>query len=1532
MSKILGLDLGTNSIGWAVVEREDGELNLAKENGQPTKGVIIFPEGVNIEAKTGSMKSRASERTGFRSARRLKFRRKLRKYETLLVLVKNGMCPLSIDDVELWKSSGFKKYPENEDFLNWLKTDDKINKNPYQFRDKFSRNKYDWENKQTLKHELGRAIYHMAQRRGFKSNRLEQSDENAISDFKDQFQLIIDESTNTSELHIEIEKFLEGYELNGKKNDDLDNTQQKIKSILNYAKKVVANKVKGKDYNDFNSIKIEIDRYINRPENLGAVKKGIKELSEKIKEAKCDTLGQYFWYLYQGNRNDIKNKIRTLYTDRENHYEEEFNRICETQSIPKNLKIALYKALFFQRPLKSQKGLVGKCTFENNKPRCPISRPEFEEFRMWSFINNIKIKTAEDESLRRLNEDEIEKIIPRFYLQRSTFKMQDLANELFPKGVTPLYYKDSEAKGFPYVINYKLNTTISGSPVSAAFKKILGEDWKTKTYTYQTLDDKGNTVTRNVDYKDLWHILFTYEDEKKLKDFAINNIGLSKIEAQKFCKIPLSQGYASLSLKAISNILPWLKKGLKYSHAVFMANLGKVIKEKYWKDAESRSAIEAGIGSVLDNHNLEVKKQLAVNSLIKTYKTPETKAEISDEAEEYFRKDLEEKLSSIFGKKFWAERENKDELLNDAFEQLKKQMKKINSKDAFLKIKRIDDSVKDFLLDNDFVKGAKKEEHEKTIKNLYHPSDLESFKPVAAKDKNGNEILVKGEALKLLPLPKSESIKNPILMRAMHQLRKLINELLLNGVIEPKTRIHIELAREVNDINKRKAWKEWQDELRNKRENAVTEIKKLYKAESGKEIEPSEDDVLRYLLWEEQGKKEIYELNSTNISICDIVGPDPKYDIEHTIPRSRSWDNSMMNKTLCSKKFNREEKKNQIPSELDNHSDILQRIEHWEKKYNDLDNQIKKINASNITDIEAKNRAIVKRHVLTFERNYLKGKHERFIMKQVPEGFKNSQTTDTGLITRFARNYLSCLFRTHSDNSNVRVVNGVAVSEFRKAWGIQKEYEKKSRANHIHHCMDAVTVACMTKDKYDAFAEEWRKAEEESKYDVKNKFSHLKPWSTFTEDVLNLQNEVLIVHAHKDNVPKQTKKKLRKRGRIQYLVEYQKDSQGNFIRDEKDNKKPAKDANGKIIYKLDKKGNRIPIYQQGDTARGSLHQDTFYGAIKLPEIDDKTGKPLRNDDGSFVLKTDKKGNDEVKYVVRKKLSDLSDSDLDKIIDPTIKEISKKGRVQEKSLKKEIESLNKELKKAENEQEAILKTQIKKLKHQIENELYIIPPKKGKNIFTPIKKVRIKAHLSEPLPEFKQHRDKAKNIDGTEKHPHKKWIYAQNERNYCLAIYENNDQTKRAALSVRLIDAIDYFKESNKIYRKNHPLIPDKNGMNIKGFLKPNTLVLLYENHPEELWDLKKEEKRKRLYFVRKTNKDGRITLQYHQEARNDDQLKTDYENEFGVKPPASLTNGESSVDFEQLPIPKLLLSPLKMTLLIEGFEFKLTTTGDIVKV
>jgi len=94
-------------------------------------------------------------------------------------------------------------------------------------------------------------------------------------------------------------------------------------------------------------------------------------------------------------------------------------------------------------------------------------------------------------------------------------------------------------------------------------------------------------------------------------------------------------------------------------------------------------------------------------------------------------------------------------------------------------------------------------------------------------------------------------------------------------------------------------------------------------------------------LWEEQGHKCLY--TGDEIGIFDFLGANPKYDIEHTVPRSAGGDSSKMNLTLCSNRYNRDVKKTKLPSQLSNHEEILERISDWKKQYEDLDRQIRKI-------------------------------------------------------------------------------------------------------------------------------------------------------------------------------------------------------------------------------------------------------------------------------------------------------------------------------------------------------------------------------------------------------------------------------------------------------------------------------------------------------------------------------------------------------------------------------------------------------------
>ena len=184
---------------------------------------------------------------------------------------------------------------------------------------------------------------------------------------------------------------------------------------------------------------------------------------------------------------------------------------------------------------------------------------------------------------------------------------------------------------------------------------------------------------------------------------------------------------------------------------------------------------------------------------------------------------------------------------------------------------------------------------------LYHPSMIETY-PDAKLNKMG---------VFQLGSPRTNAIRNPMAMRSLHILRSVVNQLLRDGIIDRNTEVHVEYARELNDANKRKAIADYQREQEKKRKQYRDDIIALYKSECHKEIEPTDTDILKFQLWEEQDHLCLY--TGTQIGICDFLGDNPRFDIEHTVPRSVGGDNTQMNLTLCDATFNRQVKGGNYP-------------------------------------------------------------------------------------------------------------------------------------------------------------------------------------------------------------------------------------------------------------------------------------------------------------------------------------------------------------------------------------------------------------------------------------------------------------------------------------------------------------------------------------------------------------------------------------------------------------------------------------------
>lgn len=1155
MEKILGIDTGTNSLGWAIVEhKEDGTYQLIE------KGTHIFAEGVKIEK--GIESSKAAERTEHRSVRKHYWRRKIRKIRLLTILIENRLCPfVSREDLRQWRLK--KVYPMDNAFIDWQRTDDTEDINPYRYRHLCLTQKLDLEDI-NQRYILGRALYHLNQRRGFLSNRKETT-----------------------------------------------------------------------------------------KETEGAVKDGINQLDKNIELSGCSYLGEYFYQLYQRGE-----KIRQHYTARKEHYLKEFYAICEKQELDKALVKKIENAIFYQRPLKSQKGTVGTCTFEKGKPRCPSSHPLYEDFRMYALLNNIKVQTPHDTSLRYLTQEEKEAVMPLFFRKsKHSFLFEDIAKKLSGRN-NYCYYKDVVEK--PYRFNYQMDVSIPTCIVNAQLRDIFGEDWLTSVSEVYTLAGKKS---RFEIMNDIWHVLFFYDDEEKLKEFAQNRLQLNEQEAKKFSEISMPNEYASLSLKAIRKILPYMKKyGLIYSQAVFLGNLCKVVPSRDW--------------------NVEQTREVAIERVI-------------EEMNAYDNKTDSRTLEQCLG---------------------------------------------DFLIKNYGV-------NPNDLKLLYHPSMIELY----PRQRLNNEGIYQ------LGSPRISSVRNPMAMHSLFRLRKVVNLLLKEGKIDEETVIHIEFSRDLNDANRRKAIQDYQRENEKDRDKCRKMIQEL-------DIQnPSDTDILKYQLWEEQNHKCIY--TGEEIGVYDFLGSNPKYDIEHTIPRSVGGDSTKANLTLCNSKYNREVKKTKLPSELAEHEQILERIAMWKNKYEDLEKAIRKNKRHSFSSKEEKDANIRRRHLLTLQRDYWRGKYQRFTMTEVPEGFSRRQGTDISVISKYARLYLKSVFH------HVYIVKGIATSDFRKIWGIQEEYTKKERVNHVHHCIDAITIACIGLNEYSKLAQYYHDEEEHQWYGF-HKGQFPKPWPTFVEDIKAIQNELLVSYYNKDKMTKHTKKR-----------------------------------DGKLFI-------------QGDTARASLHNDTYYGAIDV--------------DG------------QVKYVVRKNLDCLDEKDVKNIVDEVVKQKVMLAIQQHGSLKKALEA-------------TIWMNEEKQI---------------------PIRKVRVFARkITRPV-NIRLQRDISRK-------EYKRQFHVQNDRNYMMAIYVGHDKKgkeKREFELVNNLDAAELLKRSNNLEQSIVPSVSTKSGYPLICRLYIGTMVILYENSPEEVWDENNNFNiQRRLYFVtgltskfRSNNVYGTITLVHHQVAKQKESIDVKY--------------------------------------------------------
>lgn len=471
-SYTLGLDIGSNSIGWAL-------LDGGKKPSIVDIGVRVFPEGVDRDTK-GLEKSKNATRREARGARRVRQRHHRRRDNLVGTLRDAGLLP------------------QDEEELQEL-----LKRELYQLRAK------GLDEKLSL-YEFGRVLFHINQRRGFKSNRK-----------------------------------------TGKAKED------------------------------------------------GKVAKAAGELEQRIKEANCRTLGEYF-----ASVNPEEHRIREQYTFR-SMYEEEFDKLWEKQAefYPDVLtedwrKKIRDEIIFYQRPLKATDDLIGLCELEPGEKRCPRGDWYARRFRILQDVNNLKIHNP-DGSVDELTDEQ------RKLVLKELCKKKEVSFGRLRKALGLMETQEFNAE---YEINEKgkKREKLKGDEFGASMrsKRIFG----TKAWDGM---DEAEKVKLNEGVVDL--------DDDELIEKLTAEYRLNEEQIEAVLKIDLPERYMSFSRKAIRKLLPLMEEGKRTDEALDEVYPDRS-KVKPSEEKEKLDLPEDLRNPIVNRALFEVRK--VVNAIVREYGKP----------------------------------------------------------------------------------------------------------------------------------------------------------------------------------------------------------------------------------------------------------------------------------------------------------------------------------------------------------------------------------------------------------------------------------------------------------------------------------------------------------------------------------------------------------------------------------------------------------------------------------------------------------------------------------------------------------------------------------------------------------------------------------------------------------------------------------------------------------------------------------------------------------------------------------------------
>jgi len=1188
MKKILGLDLGTNSIGWAVVNANVNENGDEKLIGIDAAGSRIIPMDAAVlgDFDKGNTKSQTADRTSFRGARRIRERHLLRRERLFRALDKMGFLPEHFS--ECLDRYG-KFVDDNEPKIAWKR--DESGKMEFLFKDSFNemlndfmakwpnlisegkKIPYDWTiyylrkkalEKPITKEELAWILLNFNQKRGYYQLREE---DNTETDFQIITAKIAD--VKKCEKDKKYEKYW--YEV------ILDNGlvyraafYNDIAFWIGTERDFTLKTTKLKD----GSIKSELSFLPTFDEIDSMEKKQKDKMYAKIKlktEKSIDSTGKTVGcYIYDALLSNPTQKIRgkLVRTIERKYYKEELRQILNKQkelnSISELNDSDLYREcieelypnndahrndianrdfthlfvddiIFYQRPLKSKKSLIDNCPYEETT---------------WIDKETGEISHFPIKCIAKSNP-----LFQEFRLWQFLSNIRIYQKEKVVDGklctdvdVTSDFIKNSEdiVSLFDY-LNVKKEID------QKSFLKYSGFGLKKDIdkYRWNYVEDKkypcNETHAQILNYLDkcgvahefltvenemsLWHILYSVEDKTELssalKRFAEMH-GLTDEFAKAFEKFPpFPKDYGSYSAKAIKKLLPLMRVG------------------KYW-NADS----------------IDEKTKERINKLI------------DGEYDENIRNRVRDKsinlteINHFQGLPLWLA----CYVVYDRHSEAKDVEKWEKSEDI-----------------DKYLRGFKQHSLRNPIVEQVILETLRVVRDIWKKQGLIDEIHVElGREMKN-PADKRKKMTEQIQENENTNLRI---KAMLAEFVNPE--YHIENVRPYSPMQ--------QDILKIYEEYAVSNLSASdpdfdFVSKISRTPQPSKSDIIRYKLWLEQKYRSPYTGRPIPLGKLFTTA----YEIEHVIPKARYFDDSLSNKVIC------EFEVNQLKDKLLGYEFI--KSHHGEKV------QLNQGGTVEIFSEEAYEK-FVKEH---YSNN--RGKMKKLLMDDIPDEFINRQLNDSRYISKVVKGLLSNIVREEGEedamSKNVVVCSGGITDRLKNDWGIndvwnsiilprfqrlnkltntsnfttynssgneipcmplelQKGFNRK-RIDHRHHAMDAIMIACANRNIVNYLNNESAtKGAKISRYDLQRilcdkkttdsngnyKWILKKPWETITQDTRNILERIIVSFKHNLRVINKT---------VNHYQHFE---------------------NGKKAFVKQEKGDSWAV-------RKPMHKDTVFGEVNL---------------------------------------------------------------------------------------------------------------------------------------------------------------------------------------------------------------------------------------------------------------------------------------------------------------------------------------------